>query len=422
VNDSQNYLFENDDELPPPRHSPRFAVIMGAIVLVLLVILASVAAIHTFGNVGIAPTPTPTLTAGSNLFYLATSPSWGSLTVDGHPVRIPAPGDMSNGNQPVPPISLSPGSHQVIWHADPFSPQHCTIFVPTQANITSCLANEKVPVPNHSALTAFVITFTATPAMLPTNQRTAVLQAAQALLNTMQSTATVQPGEHYVDLQAPGFTANATQPLHATLRLQLDTNPNSNATCVGNFIGQSPTCEIQGQNCHQLCMQAEPQLVSSADSWDVLAVMHPTWEYTTLSGQVVASNQPDAADNTGTEYVVLLFISWHGSSWHVAINQKLLDPACAAASGSIEQNANLTTEESDPSVSVDWKFTVGPNRADGCLATASKVGNAIPIAYGLHRFGIFYAVGTLAHRYWPSLPVVDSYEQGIARQLEAQST
>ncbi len=420
MNDSQDNQLENDDELPPSRHLPRFAVIIGTVLLVLLVILGSVVAIRTFGGVGIAPTPT--LTPGSNLFYLATSPSWGNVTIDGQNVHIPAPDDLSNGNQPVPPISLSPGSHQVIWHADPFSPQHCTIFVPTQANITSCLANEKVPVPNESSLTAFIITFTATTAMLPANQRTAVLQVAQALLNTMQATTTVQPGERYVDLQAPGFTANATQPLHATLRLQLDTNPNSNATCVGNFIGQSPTCEIQGQNCHQLCMQAEPQLVSSTDSWDVLAVMLPSWEYTTLSGQVVARNQPDVTVNTGTEYAVLLFISWYGSSWHVAINQKLLDPACAAASGSIEQNPNLTTEDSDPSVSVNWTFTVGPNRANGCLATASKDGNPTPIAYGLYRFGIFYAVDAAAHRYWPNLPVVDSYEQGIARQLEAQST
>lgn len=316
-------------------------------------------------------------------------------------------------------MALSYGSHQVLWDAYPFSPQRCIIFVPPQLSAAPCLANEKVQVSSQPGLTAFVITFTATTATLPASQRAAVLHAAQLLLDTMQATAIVQPGERYADLQSANFETTATQSLRATLRFQLDTNPNSNATCVGDFIGQSSTCEIHGQNCHQLCMQAEPQDLPSANSWDVLAVMRPIWDYTTLSGQIVARNQPDAPDNSDTEYGIMLFISWSNSSWHVSINDKLLDPACATATGRISNNANLTTEESNPTVSVNWTFSVGSNRANGCLAVAAKDGSTVPIAYGLYRFGIFYAVDVASHRYWPDLPVANSYEQGIAKQLGA---
>jgi hypothetical protein len=413
--DGEQFEYESD-LLPLRRKVPKRILIIGVFVLVVCIVLGGVLTVRSFSEVSNLSAPTPTLAPGSNLFYVVTSPSWGSISIDGHSVHLSSVNPAVAGSQP---LVLSYGSHQILWDAYPFSPQRCTIFVPPQLDAASCLANEKIQVPSQPGLAAFMITFTATTAMLPVSQRAAVLQAAQSLFDTMQATTIVQLGEQYADLQSPNFIATAAQPLRATLHFQLDTNPNSNATCVGDFIGQSATCEIQGQNCHQLCMQEDPQDLPSADSWDVVAVMRPTWDYTTLSGQVVARDQPDASDNSDTEYGILLFISWYGSSWHVSINDKLLDPACATASGRISYNANLTTEESNPTVSVDWSFSVGSNRANGCLAIAAKDGSSAPIAYGLYRFGIFYAVDTAAHHYWPNLPVANSYEHGIARELGA---
>lgn len=414
---TEDEQLQDDFEQPPHRRAPKPAVI---IAIVALVVLGSFTAVHLLGGGGLAPAPT--LEPGSNLFYIATSPGWGSISIDGQTLsHLPVMGVDQ-------PLQLSPGVHQVAWQAVPFPTQHCILVVPPDVTTTRCLANDKVPVPKHQDLTAFVLTFSASTAMLPDAQQAALFQAAQAMLDTLQATETVQPGEQYVDLQASHFVTSATQPLRAALHFQLDTN--SSAACQGEFIGTFNACSNQGQDCHLFCAQQVSSLAFTPQRWDVFAVIRPTWDYTTLSGQVVARNQPDAPDNAGTEYIISLSITWGGSRWHVSThspnNPPLVDPACAAVSGRIPYNANLQSEESNPSIAIYWQFAAGPDHAAGCLAEAFQTPEILgagntprPIAYCLYRFGVFVAVDAAAHRYWPGLPVADSYEQSTAKQLEA---
>lgn len=74
---------------------------------------------------------------------------------------------------------------------------------------------------------------------------------------------------------------------------------------------------------------------------------------------------------------------------------------------------------------LNWQgYYSGHNLAQGCLMDAViQPGNNTPIAANapqatiLYRFGVLLAANSLSHLWWPNLPVVNSYEQGIANQL-----
>ncbi len=75
---------------------------------------------------------------------------------------------------------------------------------------------------------------------------------------------------------------------------------------------------------------------------------------------------------------------------------------------------------------VTWKLFEGMNLAQGCLAVAvpQQSSASTPTAaalkagaYFLWRFGVFLAANNLAHSYFPSLPIADSYEQHIAQNI-----
>jgi hypothetical protein len=80
--------------------------------------------------------------------------------------------------------------------------------------------------------------------------------------------------------------------------------------------------------------------------------------------------------------------------------------------------------------SLFWpQYTSGKNAAVGCLGAASQTPNnpTTPVtinassAYCLYRFGVLLAANAQAHRYWPNMPVIDAYEQGIVQQLMPHS-
>jgi len=416
----------NEDDAGPPlhRHVPRPVMIVVILTLVGLIVLGSVTFVHLRGNP--IQTPTPTMEPGSNLFYIETSPAWGSISIDGRTLsHLPA----SRVDQP---LQLSAGAHVVMWHADPFPLQYCNLFVPPNVMTTPCLSSNTVSVPKHPGLTAYLLTFVASTTMLPNTQRTALFQTAQATLFPLQSSEVVQSGEQYVDLQSPHFIGTATQPLRATPRFQLDTTANSNAPCQSEYIESFNTCEIQGQNCHLFCAFGESTPATPTAkrqvAWIVFAALRATWEYSTLSGQVIARNQPDEPDNTGTEYLITLAINWVGSSWQVTVSPFLASPAgpaCAAANAYISQNTGLQAAEPNSTLSITWEFASESKRAVDCLAKAfltSEIQSTPPpkpIAICLYRFGVLIAVDANAHHYWRTLPTADVYEQHIARQLES---
>lgn len=413
-----------DDEFPSRRSTLKLVLPLVSIVLGVVIVLGSFFAVRTLISQATAPTPIPTATLipGSDLFYIQGDPSWGSVSVDGHTLSsLPDP---ASGK----PIQLSRGIHGIVWSAEPFMPQRCLVYVPPRPSTSqSCTAKNTWQVRNGSStqVSAAVIAFTESLAMLPGTQRTALIQVSQATLARLQATETVQPGESYANIPSNNHVSIATQPLRATLRFHLDTNPNSNFPCASDLSGTSATCENAGQDCHLFCSPEFdlPDVGFQRKDWNTSAVLQATWEYKTLDGHVVAQNQPDAPDINASEYLLPLSISWDGSKWHVTLSS--VDPACTTAENTTAGNQSFSSiSVGGTSQMINWQFAVGSNRAAGCLAAATlQPANPTtpatshgPVAYCLYRFGILLAANALAHRYWPQLPIADAYEQSVAIQ------
>lgn len=429
-----------DNEFPQPRRPMRPAVITGIIALVVIVVAGGIFAATRIAGNGANAVPTPTLVPGSNLFYVQTSPAWGDFFVDGQKLaHIPVDPSVDL------PLQLSPGVHEVTWQADPFK-QQCTIIVPPSISETKCLANEPVQVmkgPN-KGLSAYLIAFTASFNDLTPAQQQPLFQAAQKALDMLQSSGTVQPGEQYADLNAPQFTATATTTLRATLRYQLDTNAGSSSPCAGQFVGELSGCSLSGQNCHLFCdidqAQPEQSIKATPNRWNVFGVINSSWTYTTLNGQVLAQNQPDEVDNLGYEYLIYLYVTYSNGQWHVVTKNPdpkagfiVTAPSCEAANNLVTQTEyGVYSNISPPSISngsVGWDTTYGANLAAGCLLNAiaqvpqnnpaTPVPSPPPFAHCLYRFGVLVALDSAAHSLWPTLPLADAYEQGIARSIQA---
>jgi len=450
---------EDDDELtetdefafPPPKQRRPFAII-AAIVLIIVIVGGGLLVAHTAGGAfGPSPTPTPTLFPGANLFYVTIDPLWGHISIDGRVIaHLPALGST--------PLTLSSGGHTITWNAPPFSPQQCIVYVPPQGSTGgSCSATnvQTVKSGKDAGLQATVVSFIADSSMLPAARYTSLVHTMQAFLNSQQATDTVQPGEQYVDLNAPHFIATANQPLKATLHFQLDTNPNTNMPCIAVIIGGQP-CQAVGGNCYTFCTGAtlfNESGVPTDSTWDIYGVVRMSWDYMTLSGQVVARDQPYVSDSAKPEYLIAFFATWDGSSWHVADKQSQSQsgspffvptdsPTCIPMEAVVEGNAAeasyfgisanvLTSVTVNGRVeSLFWpQYTSGKNAAAGCLGAASQTPDnpATPVtvnassAYCLYRFGVLLAANAQAHRYWPNMPVVDAYEQSIVQQLMPRS-
>jgi hypothetical protein len=412
----------------PRQRTLQLTVIISVVALILFIILGSSASVRDAlvgGIFGRAPTPTQALAPGSDLFYIEGTPSWGRVSIDGRTlsqlpiIRITPPSATSD-----PPLQLARGRHQIVWHADPFRPQSCFVSVP-ELNTDTC-RNVGVVQPK-PGLSARIIILSESLATLAADQRTALIQETQATLNTLQSTEIVRPGEQFVHALPRSLVDTAVRPLRATLRFELDTDTTSNALCSG----EAALCIFGGQDCRLFCSQLERTdpvpMPLLGPGWYVMAIVRSTWEYATLDGQVIADNQPDDRGNARDfEHFVSLNIRWNSTKWYISISDNSYgDLACASAQEGFELDSELQTVWKDNNQSVQWQFVAGPNRATGCLviATIMQDSNTTPsstpppVAYLLHRFGIFLAANDVAHHYWPLLSLANTYEQKLAQQL-----
>jgi hypothetical protein len=412
--------------LPLRQRLAQCTLVVSVVVLSALMVLGnfptarSVTASMFFSS---TPTPTPTLISGVDLFYFDANPPWGRLFVDGKPlahipiIHVDAP------------LQLPRGHHVLDWQADPFQVQHCTVSVPPNFTTDTCQFADVIQ-QGVGLLSAWVIKFSVSLSTVSSMVRNTLIQTVQTALDAEQSTETVWPGEEYALAPIEPGNTRTNQPLKAVLHFQLDTNPRSDAFCTG--LGP-----IGPRACDCLMFCTAPWLApasSSTREWDVLAVIHAGWTYTTLDGKFVASDQPDASGNAiGLEHLAPFRLLWDGNEWHaVALftgshgaNRDITNPICASARDDVQLNGPL--KQLPPTGTfMDWSFVSGVELAAGCLAIATPDQGPQatpsfrqPIAYCLHRFGIFVAVNDVAHKFWPTMPVADTYEQSVAQYLLA---
>ncbi len=417
-----------------PSPSPRqrrlqLAITSAIVVLAILLILGSTAPVRELvARALIVPTPSPvpTLGPGADLFYMAANPPWGRLFIDGHEAAHLPRINLD------PPLRLSQGQHVLVWRADPFPPQSCILSVPARYRTDTCTEYGSI------------IIFAASLNMLPAIQRTLLIQAIQAALDTTQSSEKIQPGELYafapvisgsennpcrITPQSVLCFAAAKQPLRATLRFQLDTNISQDAPC-----SISQACILNGQDCRLFCDAPGGTISPSAiiPGWNVLAVVSSLWEYATLDGQIIAYDQADTfIADMANEHLVPLSITWNNPGWQVSAlfpnsQAPLADPVCDSARGDAQALAGAFAINNLP-VQVQEQSVSGANPAAGCVVviTPGQQPGATPtsttakplVAYCLHRFGVLLAANDTAHRFWPYLSVADAYEQRLAQQL-----
>ena len=425
----------------PPR-TPRFTlqqrriqllVTVSVVILLLLVLLDSYTPVRDrLAQTFIPPTPVSTVRVGSGvtLFYFDANPTWVQLFIDGKRIsHLP-----SFGNAKEAPIRLMHGRHVLLWVAAPFMSQQCTVSVPFNDLTDTCHFDQVTHYSNDNSALLFQLSVSL--AQLSYSSFTNLVTTAQTELDTHAPTETVLPGELYAIDIAGGTTSQsmrrATKPLKATLRYQLDVENTLDGVC-STLTEESTPCTFNGQECYLFCTNFSlPRSANTQTaSWDVFAAVQASWEYSTQDGTVLAQNQPELLGTSVIyDHLLPLHITWDGTHWHVALRTfqdpslygPQLDAACNTALNAVK-SVLVPTNSEQAHLGINWQYISSANLAEGCLSIATlNAGlgaSAPPVAYCLHRFGVFLAANTVAHRYWPTMPVADAHEQQLAQQLAA---
>ena len=421
----------------------QLAVTASIVAIVAILILASSLPVRTLAVrlfSGPRSLPTAAIAPGSDLFYINGAPAWGRAYLDGHvithlpKISIDAP------------LRIGRGQHVMLWQAAPFQEQRCIVSVPPDYSNDTCHYNDSVHLPSGRG-SAWLLSFPASLLIVPNQPRQALLQAVQKTLDDRGSTEIVRAGELYNSPSQQGIYTTAGpplrgmfiqagQPLRATLHFQLDTSPLSptSAPCIIDGQNNGLGCTVWGEDCFSFCTDptASNDVHSFANEWDVLGVVLPVWDYTTLDGKSVAQNQPDAfAGAEGYETLLPLHIFWSGSAWQVTLpldranTLPFGNPFCMSAETEVQIDSTLNGAQLKNFL-VSWKFISGTNPAAGCVAVATPNLSGLLItpppsyhvaAICLQRFGELLAANDVAHRLWPTMPVADAYEQQLAQKL-----
>ena len=425
--------------LSPRRRALRIALPCAAVGLALLVILggipalggeagASVSLRHaSFGpRVRFLPSPP----AGAAYFYVFTDVPWTTVTIDGKLAHLPVAERDA-------PLLLSRGPHTLIWNAQPFESQRCTLTLPAASGDT-CAVYPRGAVDRlaHDAAINLVV-LRESLATLPASQHDALLAAVRASIAVRTAAAPLRPGERYLTTRG---VVSASQLLLATLDLRLDVSDPVLAACLGAMAGASRSCMDGDESCFQLCtlpLGARPPQseVPPSPDWLVSAVVRASWDYATPGGRLVAGGQPLAPGAAAAGVLLALDIQWDGARWHVttpsfapgqaqlttaAGAQYLLrDPACAAA-------LELFQGTGDAKSYYYVDLVSGKDPSAGCLILTSN-GSTWPTSppsnqpgpYYLERFGVLLAANAPAHTLHPALPQLSADEQQVADTLAA---
>jgi hypothetical protein len=395
------------------RQRRRQAIITGIIMLTALIIfLVSILPVQTLFK----QLTSPSLMSGPNLFYFPQLPSWGTFTLDGR--RLTSTPTVDSG----PPVQLSEGTHTLVWRGEPFVPLQCTLVVPSFSERQTCSVRDAGS--NEYTRDASMISFPIGLSLqqLPQNERTALTRTLQNVLDELQSSSIVQPGERY-SYSLDGQVYTARNQLRAFQSFDLDTDADAPAECMGPRFGSG--CSLDGTDCRLLCSVSWPTKASdpATQGWHVVAVVDQTWEYSDVGQSFLT--QPNAP---GDQHQVTFQITRVQHQWRAAFHPQgaspFDDPNCIGVVGQITSSPKyLQLDETQQRIT--WTYSSGPNRASGCLATGTvHSGTTLDLptsanstAYLLYRFDQLQAANEPARQLWPMLPLADKHTQDIASQI-----
>lgn len=422
------------------------AACLGLALLIVLIAQTPISGLFPGAPSLYAP-PVSSITPLTYTFGLDANPPWGTLSVDGKRVT-------PRGTDRL--LSLQRGQHTLLWQAAPFAPQQCHLFVPLRYRGDTCQFSNAVPQSGSDIMAT--IRFPTNLSALPAAQRSALLQAVQAVLDDRQSVDTVQAGQMFAqtletaahNTHSCTVLSNAAiclavthQPLEAVLSLQLVGGSNPNAPCANGV------CDSGNQNCRLLCdlpaYSTSPAALPST-VWPVSVPVQLLWQFSDSHGQIVEKNQANSFIlGQQNAFGIFLNITWHNGKWNVSLTTpdqqnpyfSSNNPVCQAA---ISDMYTLLFGANAPNT--DLQMFPGPTYASGCvigvplravlpgtptlpsltsLTPPTSTPTSSGSAYVMQRFGVLLAVNAAAHRLWPFLPVADTSTQRIAQQLIAQS-
>jgi hypothetical protein len=355
------------------------------------------------------PTPAP---PGVGVFLLANTVPWGELEIDAHPAaRLGIALQWPYGGNQIPTFSLAPGTHELVYRAEPFALLRCHVSVPAASTDTCPLlsldsSSPLFPPPNSRILDARAL-----PARLPPTAFTALANAVEQRLESWSGAAQLTPGDHY--LAADGQVAIAKYSAQTTVRYQINQDTRE----------QAPT--FNG-GCVSLCSFSVARTQLDADDWRLLANVVTSWRYTQTNGQVI--DAPAAPVNSDAHALVPVTVRWNGQ-WSVdePPAEALVDaPPCQVAHnvlGGLFSNGGSPVAMANGS----WGTYAAPPAAAGCLIvfgramgpTGQPIGATIQTLY---RFGVLLAVNPGAMQAFAQLSSAASSEQALARQLAPPGT
>src|SRR5207248_1656935 len=129
-----------------PRFSARqralqLLMTVGIVTMALCMVLGSSIPVHNLAArliSGLAPISVGAGAPDVELFYIDRGLPWAHISLDGHPIaHLPVIGVD-------PPFRFTNGHHQLLWRADPFQSQTCTITIPLDLGAGVCLFNASV--------------------------------------------------------------------------------------------------------------------------------------------------------------------------------------------------------------------------------------------------------------------------------------
>ena len=245
---------------------------------------------------------------------------------------------------------------------------------------------------NGTASTAQEVTFYDTLNMLSGTQQAALIQAAQEALDSAQSTTVVQPGEQFVHVVGSHTTDIAPQPLHATLHFKLSVGDPEleNAICANHYNYECNSLyrfqsQDVTQNCELFCTDPGSYTTFTVPNyWQAIVIAHEYWDFVTLDGHTIATNQPDTTYNlTNSAHLLYLNIIWDGTHWQATFDA--LQGGSYNSLGCLAANNELYEIPSPVGLkSFGYSVTSATIAAVGCVEsvqpTAASPSSSVPVS------------------------------------------
>jgi hypothetical protein len=234
------------------------------------------------------------VTPGNGHIAFTNGVPWASLTIDGHPLDVPATGAGTY------PQTLAPGRHTLSYAAAPFQLLECHLSVPARVGDTCplALAAQSLAAPG----TLRVIDLRSTPERLSAQEYARLVASIEASLPTYTSHLAL--GETYLNVKKKVVVART--PLIATLRYLVNTDPNYDGFVTNTDGGIA-------QRCISVCVdQSNRAGTGDPTRWHLVANVYAAWTYTTLSGQVIIADAPATISNQNRD-LLLVSVGYNGT-------------------------------------------------------------------------------------------------------------